>query len=117
MGVAGAAVSSAERAPRIWPSCAPTWGQNVLPSPGRIGTVQAIGLPSSTVTVVPARTAPPTNRRLRFARSQRQVVAELSFGLRSLVRPPRAADERDVWALSDRAAQAAAAAALKRLPS
>ena len=56
-------------------------------------------------------------RRLRFARSQRQVAAELSFGLRSLVRPPRAADERDVWALPDRAAQAAAAAALKRLPS
>ena len=35
MGVAGAAVSSAERAPRIWPSCAPTWrgGRTCYPRP------------------------------------------------------------------------------------
>ena len=47
-------------------------------------------------------------RRLRFARSQRQVATELRSGSRGLVRPPRASDERDVRALPFQAAQVVA---------
>lgn len=83
MGVAGAAVSSAERAPRIWPSCAPTWGAErvTLAWPHRHRASHAVRTPRThgvghTIAIVSALEACPS--RTQACKHASLVVAQIS---------------------------------------